>query len=232
MLKLTTAALFSFIACSAMLWQPALAQCNLGGSPNTTLRDPLLYGAPSTSAFQSAPEGQPPPVGDGSMPAPINPGMEGPPTLIPSIPITPANDIMHPSYRVNFDPATEAPPGVVGPSTWVPPPPSTPGADPGIIRAPLDFYPPPARVVHINPGGGISGGASNQRWGGQTTADYGRYKHIGKRRFDFGEEAYGSTSEDGPDQLRPGASSTLDLYGRRIPIRNNGEPIIQTIAPY
>jgi hypothetical protein len=225
MLKITTAALLSLIACSAMLGQPAVAQ-------STTLRDPLLYGAPSTAAFQSAPEGQPPPIGDGPMPAPINPGMSGPPTLIPSIPMTPANDIQYPSYRANFDPATEAPPGVVGPSMWVPPPPSTPGVDPGILHAPLDFYPPPARVVNINPGGGISGGASNQRWGGQPTADFGRYKHIGKRKFDFGEEAYGNTSEDGPNQLRPGASSTLDLYGRRIPIRNNGDPIIQTIAPY
>jgi hypothetical protein len=210
--------------------QAAFAQgCNLSGSPSTTLRNPLIYGAPNSAPFEEAPEGQPPAIGDGSTPAPVTRGMYGGPTLIPtqnwSVP-----NINSGSYQVPYSPATQAPPGVLGPSTWAPPPPSTPGYDPGIIQNKLDFYAPPARVVSVRPGGGIQGSASNQRWGGQTTEDFGRYKHVGKRKFDFGQGMYGQTSEDGPCQTRPGASSTYDLYGRRQ--RTDGSCNVQTIAPY
>lgn len=216
----------------SLLAVPAFAQgCDLSGSPRTTLRTPLIYGAPNEAPFQQAPEGQPPPVGDGSTPAPVTYGMGGPPTLIPSVPLTPANHIQYPSYEVPYSPATQAPPGVLGPSMWAPPPPSTPGRDPGMLHEPLDFHHPPAREVRVNPGGGISGSAPTQRWGGQTTRDFGRYKHDGTRKFDFGQGMYGQTSQDGPYQVLPGASSTYDLYGRRC-ASNNGQTNIQTIAPY
>lgn len=210
----------------------AFAQCDLSGSPRTTLRTPLIYGAPSASPFEEAPEGQPPAIGDGSTPAGVNPGMGGPPTLLPAVPTTPANNICYPSYQIPYSPAEQSYPGEFGPNTWAPPPPSTPGSDPGIIHAPLDFYRPPARVVPVNPGGGISGSAPTQRWGGQTTADFGRYKYEGKRRYDFGQGMYGQTSEDGPCQVRPGAVPTQDLYGRRLRYGPTGGTNIQTIAPY
>jgi hypothetical protein len=211
---------------------PAFAQaCNLAGSPRTTLRTPLIYGAPASQPFEMAPEGQPPPIGDGSVPAPVTYGMGGPPTLIPSIPITPSNHINYPSCDIPYNPATQAPPGVLGPSLNAPPPPSTPGYDPGIIDRPMDFYHPPVSVVPINPGGGISGSAPTQRWGGQTTRDFGRYKYEGKRAFDFGQQAYGQISQDGPCQTLPGAQPTMDCYGRRQPY-TNGQTSRQTIAPF
>jgi hypothetical protein len=234
MLKNTaTIVLTSFAFALALLpaAQAAFAQgCDLSGSPVSTLRNPLIYGASSAAPFEQAPEGQPPPIVDGSVPAPVTPGMTGPPTLPPTQNWAPAQ-IDRPDYYLPYHPATEAPPGVLGPSMWAPPPPSTPGADPGIIHAPLDFYRPPARVVSINPGGGIPGPIPTQRWGGQTTRDFGRYKYAGKRAYDFGQGMPGQTSQDGPWQTLPGASSTCDLYGRRMNT-NDGFRNIQTIAPY
>ncbi len=223
---------FSILALAAGLSPSAEAQCDLSGSPRTTLRTPLIEGAQSTPPLMQAPEGQAPPVGDGAVPAGVTPGMGGGPTLLPAMPTTPANQIDYPSYTIPFDPSEQSMPGQYGPSTWAPPPPSTPGCDPGMIHAPMNFYRPPVSVVPINPGGGISGCAPTQRWGGQTTADFGRYKYQGKRAYDYGCEQWGSTAEDGPCQTRPGAVPTQDLYGRRYPCRNNSEPTIQTIAPY
>lgn len=228
----TIPVLLTTIIAGSLGAMPVFAQgCDLSGSPNSTLRNPLIYGAENAAPFQQPALGQPPAIGDGSCPDPVTPGMGGPPTLIPSIPVTPANNIQYPSYQVPFHPATQAPPGVLGPSIWAPPSPSTPGADPGIIHAPLDFYRPPVAVVPINPGGGISGFAPTQRWGGQTSTDWGRYKHQGKRAFDFGQGMYGQTSQDGPCQTLPGAVPTQDLYGRRCNV-NYGSSQIQTIAPY
>jgi hypothetical protein len=233
MTKSATAAILAMVALAAASIVPAYAQCNLGGSPITSLRDPLIEGAPNTAPMTSAPEGQPPPIGSGSCPAPVTPGMPGGPTLIPSVPITPANQAEWASTRINWNPANESAAGEAGPNTWAPPPPNTPGADPGILHAPQDFCPPPAAVVNINPNGGIPGGAPTERWGGQQSHDFGRYKNgWGTRTCDFGQELSGSTSEDGPCQTRDGAVGTQDLYGRRYPRRNNGEPIIQTIAPW
>lgn len=222
------------LAASALLFaaQGAFAQgCDLSGSPRTTLRNPLIYGAPNSAPFEQAPEGQPPAIGDGSVPAPVTPGMGGGPTLLPSNNWSVPN-INGGSQYVPYNPATQAPPGVLGPSMWAPPPPSTPGYDPGIIQDKMDFYPPPASVVSVMPGGGIAGYAPTQRWGGQTTADFGRYKTgIGKRAYDFGQGMYGQTSEAGVCDVRPGASWTSDLYGRRMN-SNDGMRSIQTIAPY
>lgn len=216
---------------SAGLFSGAFAQCDLSGSPNTTLRTPLIQGAPATPPMQEAPEGQPPPIGDGSTPAPVVAGHTGAPTLLPYVPTYPANHINYPSYCAPFNPGAENAPGQYGPQTWVPPSPSTPGADPGMISGPPDFCPPPVNVVNINPGGGIYGSAPTQRWGGQTTQDFGRYKHQGKRAYDWGRQLYeGSTSYDGPWPAFQG-SVDQDLYGRRQPY-TNGYRSTQTIAPH
>jgi hypothetical protein len=231
MRKALPAAILTMMSTGIYLSLPAFAQCDLSGSPSSTLRTPLINGASSAAPMQSADPGQAPPIGSGSTPAPVTPGMGGPSTLIPSVPMTPANDIQYPSYQVPWNEAMQAPAGAVGPSTWAPPPSSTPGYDPDMVHAPLDYYQPPVSVVPINPGGGIYGSAPTQRWGGQTSADFGRYKYIGTRAFDFGQQAWGSTSEDGPCQTRPAAVPTQDLYGRRYPERT-GMPPTQTIAPY
>lgn len=207
----------------------AFAQgCDLSGSPQSSLRAPLVLGAPSAPPYVQAPEGQPPAIGDGSTPAPVVPGHTGAPTLIPSQTYMPGG-IGQQSYMLPFNPASAYAPGEFGPSQWVPPPASTPGADPGPIPGPRDFYPPPVGIGSVAPGGGIVGGAPTQRWGGQTSRDFGRYKHEGTRKFDFGQGMPGQTSQDGPWQTRPGAVPTQDLYGRRTPDRGSG---IMTLAPY
>lgn len=210
--------------------QAVLAQtCDLAGTPATTLRTPLIDGAWSAPPGLPAPEGQPPAPGDGMVPAPVTPGHLGPPTLIPSVTHTPGG-IGSPSYDLPFNPASQWAPGEFGPSHQSPPPPSTPGFDPGQLPGPRDFRPPPASIVNIQPGGGIVGWAPETRWGGQTTADWGLYKHDAKRAFDFGQGMPGQTSQDGPWQTRPGATPTFDLYGQRRSPRKG--PGIMTIAPY
>lgn len=222
-----------------LLAVPALAQGagSLAGSPITDQSTPLIPGAYSSLPNQVAPAGQPPPIGAGSIPAPVNPGMGGPPTLIPSVPALPANNIDFPSYVVPYSPASLSAPGQLGPSTYAPPAPSTPGFDPGIVHPSNAGFFPPVSVVPINPAGGIYGAAPITKWGGQDTRDFGRYRQykgpMATRRFDFGIQDYlGSNSQDGPYQTRPGAVPTQDLYGRRFPMRNNGSPVIQTVAPY
>jgi hypothetical protein len=153
------------------------------------------------------------------------------PTLLPSNLTAPGNNIGGSSYYLPFNPATTSMPGQLGPSMYVPPPTSTPGTDPGMVHAPLDFYPPPVLVTNINPGGGISGGAPITRWGGQTTRDFGFYRYRGTQTDDFGQGmVYGQASQDGPYQQLPGAVPTQDLYGARGYAR--GGSTVQTIAPY
>ena len=229
-MKKDSTTLTTLVALALSLSAPAFAQCDLTGSPETTLRDPLIYGATSTPPLDVAPEGQPPPVGDSFLPAPVTPGMFGPPTLIPSVPTTPANDIESPSYQVGISPYDLAAPGELGPSTYAPPPASTPGDDPGSIHAPLDFYPPPVGVVNINPGGGIPGSPPTQRWGGQTSADFGLYRHRGTKTDDYAQEMQGSSSEDGFNHARNGAKTAQDLYGSRYPLKNSGQQVMQTTA--
>ncbi len=208
-----------------------IAHAQFAGSPTNTLRNPLIPGASSAPPLVSAPVGQPPACGDGAIPAPVTIGMPGPPTLLPYVPTTPSNDIQNPSYVVPFSPATVSLPGQLGPSIYAPPPPSTPGFDPGIITHPRDFYPPPASIGTVMPGGGIAGFAPTTRWGGQTSRDFGRYKYHGTRSFDFGQKAFGSTSQDGPWQNRYQGTPTYDLYGSRQNHENNSSSIM-TIAPY
>ncbi len=222
----------SFLAVLAMA-PTALAQgCNLGGTESRTLRTPLIQGASQQQPGQSADPGQPPAIGDGSSPAPVTPGMGGSPTLLPYNNYTPTSNIGQGSYAAPFSPEQLSGPGELGPNIYVPPPNSTPGSDPGIIHAPLDFRPPPVSVVTINPGGGIQGSAPTERWGGQTTADFGRYKK-GRGKFieDHGIENYGSRSEAGRFDKRDNARGTEDRYGRRLPTRT-GTNTIQTICPH
>jgi hypothetical protein len=205
--------------------------CNLAGAPITTLRDPLINGASSEPPLVTAPGGQPPPIGNGPVPVGITPGMVVPPTTIPSVPVLPANNIEYGSYRVPFDPSTQSYPYTLGQQMSVPPPPSTPGCDPGNLTAPYGSF-NPAVDVYVNPDGGLPDQIPWARRGGQQSHDWGWYKHIGTRSFDFAQEQCGSESLDGLNHERGGSSVVQDLYGRRCPTRNNGGAIVQTIAPY
>jgi hypothetical protein len=49
------------------------------GAERTTLRNPLIPGADYTNPMQAAPQGQPPPIGDGPNPLPVTPGDQGGP---------------------------------------------------------------------------------------------------------------------------------------------------------
>ena len=113
------------------------------------------------------------------------------------------------------------------------PPPVTPGHR-GLSPEPVPSEVsgiPLVTVTQINPGGGISGSAPVQRWGGQTTRDFGR-AGSGSTCRDFGQKLSQKsdlfrspqTSQDGPRQSvsgggrassLPGAQSTTDLHGSR-----------------
>ena len=94
-----------------------------------------------------------------------------------------------------------------------------------------DFYRPPVLETNVQPGGGLAGYAPTQRWGGQTTADFGRYKYRGTRSYDWGQQAtYGQQSQDGPYQSLPNSQAKQDLYGMRGYGRNGST--VMTIAPY
>src|SRR5688572_10149569 len=56
----------------------------LGGSPNRTLRSPLIPGAANAYPGQAASAGQPPPMGSGPIPNPVNPGDLGASHLPPT----------------------------------------------------------------------------------------------------------------------------------------------------
>lgn len=188
-----------------------------------TLRTPLIIGAPSAPAYSAPFEGQAPPIGDGFSPPPVTPGHRGyapelPASHVPNIPTVPAGE--QGKAMVN---------GYVAP--YLMPPTRYNPSDPGIIDSPPNFSSPPVAVGPINPGGGISGGAPIQRWGGQTTQDFGR-RRGGSSCVDFGQKLSQKsdlfrrpqTSEDGPRQSAagvgrasslPGAQATQDLHGSR-----------------
>jgi hypothetical protein len=162
--------------------QAVFAQtCNLAGAPVVDLRDPLISGSNSSAPFLPARRGMPPPVGDSSTPAPVTPGMQGPGTLIPSVPAVPANDIDlgFSGIPLGISPAIETPPGVLGPllTPVIPHEPSTPGTDPGNLTAPAGSFNPAADEA-INPNGGIPGTGGfcttipTLRRGGQTTQQF------------------------------------------------------------
>lgn len=149
----------------------------------TTLRNPLIPGAQSTPPGSPAAEGAPPPIGDGATPVPVIPGMTGPRTSIPGVPLVPSNQVNQGNsfVPVPIGPATLSPPGVLGPGLTgtTPVSPSTPGADPGSLYVPPFETGPgnfvPALPTNIIPTGGLPGtGGYNTtvpkvRRGGQET---------------------------------------------------------------
>lgn len=234
------AAAFAFIAGSP----EAFAEYS-GFQETETLRTPLIPGAAWSPAYQCPPEGQPPPVGDGPVPAPVTPGHLGGPCPPPTaVPLPPMGPMDKPAINAMLAP-------------YLTPPPSTAGEDPGLLPG-VNGYIPPASVVQINPGGGIDGQAPTTRWGGQSTKDFGRPKNYGALTVDFGQDIdtlpavtsqgiVRSVSEDGP---RPaivpgrmgattnkqanlaGAHTTVDLHGNRILFKGANNRSRMTIAPY
>ena len=214
---------------------PAFAQFSDGIE---SLRTPLIPGAPNSNPYQCPMEGQAPPLGDGFAPPPVTCGQAGmevlpPPTQVPSVPPVPGGPegkAMVNSYA----------------APYLTPPPSHPAPDQGMIDSPQDFAPPPVTVTNINPGGGISGNAPTQRWGGQTTRDFGR-GGSGSCVRDFGQKltkkpdlkTTPQTCEDGPRQSAagggrasnlPGSQPTQDRYGNRTMFSTQRARL--TIAPY
>jgi hypothetical protein len=225
----------------------------------TSLRNPLIPSASQTAPGQKAPIGQAPPIGDGNVPEPIPAGMGGPPTLLPWKTNVPANqiDIQDSQVNLGVDPSVETPPFVLGPMLNPPHPPSTPGGDPGMLPGHPGFA-APARIVNINPNGGMPGDlAPTTKWGGQTARDFGLYRTHGSQLNDFGQRLKDKPDlavkpvpcEDGPRpatypgqmgadsnrdpniaQNSPG-QTTQDLYGNRMLIQGRLRALM-TIAPY
>ncbi len=180
MLKLT----ITRIAIAASI----IGMCQLATSQScsaqmsATLRNPLVPCAPANAPFVPAPEGQPPPIGDGPTPVPVTPGMGGSPELKPWVTSIPSNTIDQYSSGIPLpvSPGVVSPPGVLGPalSPFIPPPPSTPGPDPGQLTAPMGSF-NPAQLVNVMPGGGLPGTGGyyttipTVRRGGQETHQWG-----------------------------------------------------------
>ncbi len=221
---------------SLQLSLPLSASAEYGANTVSTLRTPLIPTAPSSPPYASPMEGQPPPVGDGMSPAPVVGGHLGlsippVPSHVPGIPPVPAG----PEGKAMVN-------GYVAP--YLTPPPENPAPDPGICDPPPDFGPPPVSVTSINPGGGISGNAPTQRWGGQTTRDYGNGS-SGSTCRDFGQKLSEKPdkkimpqfSEDGPRQSTAGSGRSSNLPGAQATSVGHGNRINfkrarLTIAPY
>lgn len=233
----------SFVVLGALSGSEVLAYGE--GDMITTLRTPLIYGAPNDAPGYVPMEGAPPPIGSGDCPVPVTPGMWGPPTEpashIPGLPLVDG------AYKHQIDPYIQG---------YLTPPPSTEGYNMGSINGSNGGYGLPAPVceVNINPQGGISGTAPTQRWGGQTSRDLGRNSNTSNGNssftFDFGQKLSQKpdlrmtpqTSQDGPrltttgmDGTRcpnlPSAQQTALRYGNRIK-RLDGQSAQLTIAPY
>jgi hypothetical protein len=122
-----------------------------------TLRNPLVSGASSQMPLVPAPRGFAPAPGSGptSLPPPV--GMIGSPTLIPSIPAMPSNNIGSGFSGIGLpiSPATALPPGVWGPllTPFIPNSPSTPG----VARPMLQGFSNPAAASVVQPTGGYAG---------------------------------------------------------------------------
>lgn len=210
-----------------------------------SLRSPLIPGAPNASAGQAAQEGAPPPIGSGSAPMGVTPGMMGMPNLPPpsDIPLPPMSPLDRGSGGgVN---------SMVAP--FLTPPPSTPGADPGML--PMQNGASKAAVeLNINPGGGMPGDFAPQtRTGRQATRDLG-LKRYGSTLNDFGEllinkpnlRMQPQCSQDGPRSVQSyqggaggtrsanlaGAQTTQSLYGNRTTFRGTNLRARATIADH
>lgn len=211
-----------------------------------SLRTPLIPGASSAAAGQSAPEGAPPPVGSGYAPMGVTPGMMGMPNLPPpsDVPLPPMSPLDRGSGGgVN---------SMVAP--YLTPPPSTPGADPGMLPYSMNGNSQAGVEVNINPGGGMPGDFAPQtRSGRQTSRDFG-LKKYGSSLTDFGEpllqkpglKMAPQCSEDGPRSVQsnqgmaggsrsanlPNAQTTQSLYGNRTLFKGSQLRARATIADH
>lgn len=233
-------------ACFAFAQLPAYSYGE--GDLTTTLRDPLIWGAPNAPAGMPAWEGQPPPIGQGFMPPAVTPGMWGPPTLPPTEVSIPPLDGSQRQQASDYA------------APYLNPPPSTQGYDSGSINGSAGGYsadslPAPVTVTNINPGGGLQGTPPIYRWGGQTTADFGHNLNYGNASYayDFGQKLSqkpdlaktpqesqdgprGRLPNQGPGCIRhapslPDAQATAIQYGNRI-LRQDNQRAQLTIAPY
>ena len=246
----------SALALSLTLGQSAFAEYD--GPGTTTLRNPLVPGAQFTAPNTAPTASAPPPPGSGTTPVGVTPGMTDSPTLPPSVLSIPADQIdqSNSQQSLPFDPSNLSAPRVLGKSLTVPSPPSTPGTDPGMFPGPIDFTPPPAAVVPINPEGGMPGdNAPQQRWGAQTTRDWGLVRTGGSQLYEFGQKLTAKPdlkttpqeSQNGPRQMTypgqlgsdsnrtanlTGAQTTQDWYGNRRFFKSSDDKAVQTIAPY
>lgn len=94
-----------------MLFSPGQGGGVYGGEPQRSLRNPLIPGAPNAGVGQMPYQGQPPAVGDGSIPAPVIGGDLGAPSMVPS-------GLADPTHG-NFFP-TRSGQGQKGPQNYVP----------------------------------------------------------------------------------------------------------------
>jgi hypothetical protein len=215
-----------------------------GAAQAQSLRTPLIQGAPSAAAGQAPQQGNPPPIGSGSTPMGVNPGMSG-------APLPPPSDVSLPP----LSPLERGPGGGVSSmvAPYLTPPPSTPGADPGML--PNNGY-PSAIQVNINAGGGYPGDqAPKTRSGRQTTRDLGIKRTAGSSLNDFGEllpnkpdlKMQPQFSQDGPRTVSSGgggqggatrsanlagAQTTQSLYGNRTLFRGPNLRARATIADH
>ncbi|MDX2107541.1 MAG: hypothetical protein SFY67_14165 [Candidatus Melainabacteria bacterium] len=214
-----------------------------------TIRTPLIQGAPNGAPNQCPAQGQAPATGDGSRPAGVTYGQgyynpEYPATHVNNVPLTMGG--IEGKYMVN---------SAVQP--YLRPPTQNNGCDPGMLDTPPDFYQAPATVTNICPQGGIQGQAPTNRWGGQTTRDYGtgiRCKKETSSTNDFGQRlqdkpdlyATPQCAQDGPrtdycatdnsslrrGPNRPNAQTTTDRQGNRTFFKGPNYRSQSTLANY
>lgn len=187
-----------------------------------TIRTPLIQGAPNGAPNQCPQEGQPPAIGHGDVPMGVNPGMgwnpEYPASHLGPLPSVPSG--IEGKWMIN---------GMVQP--YLRPPTQNQGCDPGMIDSPPQFCQPPVTTTYINPQGGIQGDAPIDRWGGQTTRDFGYGAGIKKECSslnDFGQPlinkpdlyAMPQAAQDGP---RPEYGLKTNRPEHRNPNRENAQ---------
>lgn len=228
----------------AQVWNP-----NPNYDADSSMWLPNVENGSTQPPYSAPPEGQAPPIGDGYAPMGINTGHAG-----YGVP-TPASHVNMPLIPPGPDGKAAATAAAAG---YLTPPTIYPTSDPGSIDSPPDFYQPPVTVTNINSGGGISGSAPIQRWGGQTSEDHGLRSFMrgtgGSQTTDFGErlsqksnlQKAPQSSEDGPRNQQspgqrgqanrsanlPGAQSTTDLNGNRTFFKGENLRARLTIAPY
>lgn len=214
-----------------------------------TIRTPLIQGAPNGAPNQCPAQGQAPAIGDGSQPTGVTYGQgyynpEYPATHVNNVPLTMGG--IEGKCMVN---------SAVQP--YLRPPTQNNGCDPGMLDTPPDFCQAPATVTNICPQGGIQGHAPTQRWGGQTSRDYGtnvKCKKETNQTNDFGQRlidkpdlyATPQCAADGPRTdycamdnsslrrapNRPNAQTTTDRQGNRTFFRGPNLRSKSTLANY